>query len=163
MALKVNNQYIRLLQNGDVEVYSNIEARNSYKEATSSKKILEKYNELSANWDTKLRELVILHGYSEEALYDESLRDELILLPGIKEICDELEKIGDEEYLYNSDLHYEKGANHDFPIIAEFFPDVKNSIPNIVSRATLLWESKNLSDIYKEAKAKNRFGVTEDC
>jgi hypothetical protein len=49
MALKVNNQYIRLLQNGDVEVYSNIEARNSYKEATSSKKILEKYNELSAN------------------------------------------------------------------------------------------------------------------
>ena len=137
MALKTDNQYIRLLDDGTVEVYSDIESRNIYKEATSSEKILKKYDELTSQWSIKLRDLIIVHGYSEEVLYDESLHDELINLPGVKEICEEMEKIGEESYYYHRDLVHEKGANHDFPIIAQFFPDVKNSIPNLVSKASL--------------------------
>ena len=165
MALKLNktNQYIRLLDNGVVEIYPSQEDRNKQKVATHYTKILSKYEELMNEWDLKLKELIISYGYSEEALGDETLYEELIGLPGVDEICKELEKITDEEYLYSLDISRETGAKHEFPIMTKFFSDVKDSIPNLSGRVYISWDATTLPDIYAEAKAKHRFAETEDC
>lgn len=163
LKLKKTNQYIRLLENGDVEVYSSQESRIRQKESISSTEVLLKYDELISEWDLKLRKLILSYGYTEEALTDEALHDELMAIPGVADICKKIEEIDDEEYLYSLDLSQKTGAKHEFPIMTKFFPDIKNSIPELLGKVSVRWNSASIQDIYNEAKFKKRFGETEDC
>lgn len=165
MALKKldNSKYIKLDGDGSIIVYSSLEKRLKQKQATSSSLILEKYNELITSIDNKINELVISHGYTEEDRGNEDMCEILMALPGLRELMDEAGIIASEKFCYQDDLEAENGTDHDFPIISKFFPDVKDSIPDIVERANVVWTSKNIEDIYKEAKVKSRFGETEDC
>ena len=47
--------------------------------------------------------------------------------------------------------------------MAEFYPDVKDSIPVVIEAGSSFWDTKSLPEMYEEAKAKHRFGETEDC
>ena len=165
MALKKldNNNYIKLDSDGSIVVYSNLEKRLKQKQATSSSLILEKYDELINAVDDKIHDLIVAHGYSEEDRANEDLGETLHNLPGMKELIEEMGTISFEKFCYQDDLEAENGATHDFLIISKFFPDIKDSIPEIIERANVVWASKSVEDVYKEAKVKSRFGETEDC
>lgn len=164
MAFLKDNKYIRLLEDGSFKVYSSAEKRAQHKNATSSEVILAKYQELRADLNTQLTQIVLDAGYTQEDIANPDLHDILIVLPGIQNLVKELEELNDELYEYESDLSNEQGAKHDFPLIAKFYPDVKDSIPEIIEGANIgIWKSSKLADMYEEAKAKHRFGETEDC
>lgn len=163
MALLKDNKYIKLFEDGSFKIYESISARNKHKNAISSDIVFKKYDELVEDLDKELRTLVSSYGYPEDAVTKKELHDELMALPGVAEICKKIEEIDDEEYHYHNDLCEECGAKHDFPIVAKFFADVKDSIPNIIEKAGTFWNSTTLEEMYKEAKEKLRFGETEDC
>ena len=53
--------------------------------------------------------------------------------------------------------------DRDFPLMKEFYPDVKDSIPDIVEMVFLPLEGKSLEEKYLCAKKDRYFGKTKDC
>ena len=57
----------------------------------------------------------------------------------------------------------ELDVDRDFPLMKEFYPDVKDSIPDIVEMVFLPLEGKSLEEKYICAKKDRYFGETKDC
>ena len=55
------------------------------------------------------------------------------------------------------------GTDRDFPLMREFYPDVKDSIPDIVEMVFLPLEGASLEEKYLSAKKDKYFGKTKDC
>lgn len=164
MAFLQDNKYIKLFENGSFKVYSSEAKRLKHKNATSSEVILAKYRELESELDAQVVQLITAAGYPESAMSDPDLYDTLISLPGAQELAEKLGEFNTEFSQYNSDLANEQGTQHEFPIMAQIYPDVKDSIPEIIEGANIgIWKATTLADMYEEAKAKHRFGETEDC
>lgn len=163
MAFLKNNKYIKLLEDGTYKVYPSQEVRDRQKNATNPEIILQKYKELIDAIEGQLQEFVSSLGYSEEELQNPDLCAEIMALPSIVNYEAQLTPLCTEIWEYENDLRLEQGAQHEFPIMSEFYPDIKDSIPVVLESASSLWKSHTLADLYEEAKAKRRFGETEDC
>jgi hypothetical protein len=158
-----NNQYIKLLADGSFIIYRSEESRNKHKYATDSSIILNKYAELSKDIEDQILAVLIKHGYSADALYDEALALTLMGLPGMEDLVKSLKLIYQELSQYTEDLQIGKGASSTYLIMSEFYPDVADSIPEILEAAGCYWHANTLEDMYEEAKVTHRFGNTKDC
>lgn len=163
MAFLQENKYIRLFEDGSYKVYPSEEARLKHKNATDSAVILQKYIDLRAELDTALFSALYSLGYTDEDFQNESKYQEIMALPQVIEYDSKTGLLDQEAVDYSYDLQCEQGARHEYPIIAEFYPDVKDSIPVVIEAGGSFWDAKSLPEMYEEAKVKHRFGETEDC
>lgn len=162
MALLKNSEYIKLFPDGTFQIYKSLEDRLKHKKATSSEKVLSKYKELIISYEEQLQQLALQNKLNPAKLTELDYIN-FLELEEVKSVTQILEDLNEEFYNYSSDLTAKKGATHAFPIMEAYFSDVADSIPYIVEGGVLHWESTNIDDIYTIAKAKLRFGETEDC
>jgi hypothetical protein len=136
-----NGRYIKLYKDGSYEVYASEEARKKIKESTPGKAILTKYEELIA--DLEKPEQAEFRYYDPEgfaAIYD----------PLIQEY---------RNYQYNFANHI---IGYEYPIMSKIYPDVADSIQEIVE-AAMPHEYKEVEEAYIKAKQTKRFGETIDA
>ena len=141
MAL-INNQgkYIKLYPNGVYEIYRSEAAREKIKYSTDAKIIIKKYV-------TLLKEL---ENQMERRYYDPS---------GFANEYDPLEAEY-QRYRYNLVNH---NATEEYPLMAQYYPDVADSIPDIIEAGTTIDRAENSQEIYTIAKFKHRWGDTTDA
>lgn len=140
--INTKGNYIKLKVDGSYEVYTSGEARDRVKTATSSEVILTKYRELIANLEKP--ELAEFRYYDLEgfaAMYD----------PLVKEY---------RKYSHNLNNYI---TGNEYPIMAEIYSDVADSIPEIVDAACIPHEYKDVEEAYLVAKRLKRFGETIDA
>lgn len=155
--------YVQLKEGGIIEIHRSIEDRLKQKLATSASVILKTYDEKINAEVEKIYQYIKEKGLDPDNLTEE----EHELLVTTDPFIIEHSKIANnweyEKFLYQTDLEAEKGATQAFPLMAEIYKDVANSIPYIIEKAKTYWDATTIIDIYMEAKEKLRFGETEDC
>lgn len=145
--INAKGKYIKLEKDGRYEVYASEESRKRFKESTPSNVILNKYRELIA--DLEQPEYAEFRYYDPEgfaAIYD----------PLVQEFY---------RYCYNLDNRI---FGQEYPLMAEFYPDVAGSIPEILEAGQVLisdevTEKQDTEKTYLEAKRVKRFGETTDA
>lgn len=138
-----DNRYIKVLEDGSYFVYSSKEAREREKEATSSSIIIKKYNELIQK---------LLANKKKREKNPDSW---------IKEYTD----LTNEYMLYNNSLNnFKYNPDSLYPIMAKYYPDVADSIPDIIEAGMTIvsGDSNSIEDTYNIFKERGRFGETED-
>lgn len=134
-----DNSYLKVDVDGSYVVYKNKTARNKHKKATDSAIVLREY-------ESRIAKLS-----SRERMYYGNMSP------------DELASWTDE---YKS--YYRHLVNHDatgeYPLMAEVFPDVAKSIPEILFEGRFGWATKfeTLSEVYNEIKRRRAFGADDD-
>ena len=133
MALLIkDNYYFKINLDGSYFIYKNKTARNKEKKAPKPEVIIAKYKEIIA-------EITSI----EYQRYHEKTGDEQAWI----EEC--------QKYCLNLQNH--KGGEK-YPLMEQYFADVANSIPEIVSRGTIGIQAKTLKELYNYLKQKNIFG-----
>lgn len=137
--LNSKNRYIKLACGGSYEIYASEEARIRAKQSVSSEVVLAKYREL----------LRALDQQDELKYYDPD---------GFAAQFDPLQE---EYYRYWYNLiNYKIGQ--EYPLMAKIFPDVADSIPEVVEAGVTLLSGNNAEEVYLSAKQSKRFGETID-
>ena len=134
------NLYIKLDTDGNYEVYASEEARARVKQSTSCEVILAKYEEL-------LGELL----KQEELKYYDTEGFNAKYNPLYEEFC---------RYCRNLTKHI---TGQEYPIIAKIYPDVADSIPEIVEGGKVVLSSSSQEEAYLKAKQLKLFGETIDA
>lgn len=80
-----------------------------------------------------------------------------------EETIEDYKRIREEYDLYNGDYLDQNGARHEYPIMAEYFPDVKDSLYETVESGYVFYEEDNVKKVYEHAKASKLFGETRDA
>ena len=155
--------YIKLEEDGLIENHRSIEDRLKQKLATQASTILNTYDEKINEEVEKMYQYVKEKGLDINNLTEEEYNSLVTTDPFVIEHPKIANDWGYEKFLYQTDLETEKGATKAFPLMAEIYKDVANSIPYIIERAKTRWDANNIVDIYMEAKEKLMFGETEDC
>ena len=138
--INLNGNYIKLNSDGKYTVYASAEARKKIKESTPGATIISKYKELLAD----------LLSQEEFIYYDPKSFNE-VYQPLI------------EEYSrYENDFKYHVIGNS-YPIMSEYYPDVADSIPEIVEGGRICRLNDSIEDAYIKAKKVKRFGETIDA
>lgn len=164
MALLKDTKYIKLEPDGKVSIYISAEARQRQKIATPSTKIILKYNEILGGYQKQLDDYINSLGLNLEIIQlDRVLYDKLLEDTKLLQILKSLEDISTELYYYESDLSVNKGAQHEFPIMKKYFPDIEDSIPFLLEGCYVCWDTVNIDEIYNFVKETKFFGETEDC
>lgn len=135
-------KYIKLDKDGYYEVYTSEEARKRLKASTSGEIILAKYRELLAELESPEQ--------AEFRYYDPE---------GFAAIYDPLD-IEYHRYWYNFDNYI---TGEEYPIMAKIYPDVADSIPEIIEAACIPQTNKDVEEAYIKAKQLKRFGETTDA
>ena len=133
-------KYIKVYKNGHYEIYVTEAARKKVKESTPSSVIVQKYCEL----------LDDLNAQEERRYYDPI---------GFAEERYELETEF-ARYRYNLNCHI---VDQEYPIMANIYPDVANSIPEIIEAGTLKQTEETLEAAYKSFKQLKCWGETIDA
>lgn len=134
-------KYIKLGKDGTYEVYPSEEARKRLKASTSGDVILAKYRELIRELEKPEQdEFRYYDPDSFTAIYD----------PLVEEYY---------RYWYNFDNYI---IGQEYPIMAEIYPDIADSIPEIIEAACIPHEYKDVEEAYIKAKQLKRFGETLD-
>lgn len=144
MAL-INNlgQYIKLDKDGAFEIYVNKQARDQLKFSTPASVILQRYQEII----TELRS----EAHAEERYYNPI------------EYWAKVQAWENEYYHYSYQI--EQGTydvDGEYPLISQYYPDVKRSIPQIVARGFLGPQTNSASESYNSAKKYKNWGNTVD-
>lgn len=137
--LNSKNHYIKLNSAGHYEVYISEESRKRVKESTASDTILAKYLELITNLEQD-KEFQYYVRESFAAKYDPLVREY-------------------NRYRYNLASCI---VGQEYPIMAEIYPDVANSIPEIVEAGCVPQHAKDIEEAYLKAKQLKQFGETTD-
>ncbi len=132
--------YIKLELDGKYIIYASAEARKKIKESTPGETILLKYKELLAD----------LLGQEEFKYYDPE---------GFYEVY---QPLAEEYSKYEEDLKYSTTGNS-YPIMSKIYPDVSESIPEIIGAGRICRSNKSVEDAYIKAKQIKRFGETTDA
>lgn len=138
--INLENKYIRLLPDGTCEIYASAEARDRIKNSTDGKIILAKYREL----------LKDLEAQPDFLYYDPE---------GYAAAHDPLEREYDR-YWYNFNNYI---VGQEYPLMAAYYPDVADSIPEIVEKCWMPKMGETLDKAYEKAKQIKRFGETRDA
>ena len=156
-------RYIKLEEDGIIEIHRSIEDRLKQKLATPASTILNTYDEKINAEVEKMYQYVKEKGLDPDNLTEEEYNSLATADPFVIEHSKIANDWGYEKFLYQTDLETKKGATKAFPLMAEIYKDVADSIPYIIERAKTCFEANNIVDIYMEAKEKLMFGETEDC
>lgn len=137
--LNLDNKYIKLNSDGTFEIYASKEARLRTKQCTESGVILEKYRfiaqELEADLEFRYFDPT---GFAHK--YD----------PWIAEYL---------RYEYNLSMHI---VGETYPLMSEFYPDVADSIPQIIESGSIDLSGDALTELYTKAKERKYWGDTLD-
>lgn len=135
-----NDNYIKVIKDGWYYIYASEEEREKEKNAVRSSVVLQWY----AN---KIAELI---ADTERQYYDEENWNR------------EFQAVDSERRLYEYNL-----ANYittgSYPVIAKVYPDVEDSIPEIIQMGSLMVESETAEEEYELVKEREYFGETEDA
>lgn len=135
--------YVRLMDNGNYEIYRTKEDRDKVKNSSHTyEEVLARYNEL-------INELCP----DEEDLYylsKEEIEEQFPLYPGIIN-----ESI---RYAYDCQLKHGGGS---YPIIERYIPDASESIPNLIESGSI-FTGADTPESYEKAKKNMNWGETED-
>lgn len=134
-----NNSYFKIDKDGNYIVYKNKTARNKHKKACESQAVLEKYKE-------------ILESMSSREYFhynDMNTGERKAWIDEYKSYCIDL--------LNNN-------AGGEYPLMAQYFPDVAKSIPDVLYEGRFGWatEFATLKEIYEEVKRRRIFGGEDD-
>jgi hypothetical protein len=138
--INLKNKYIKLHEDGLYEIYASEDARQRFKESTASEIIINKYLELILELEVQ-----------EEFRYYDPKSFAAKYNPLVLEY---------ETYRYNL-ANYITGQ--EYPIIATYYPDVADSIPEILEAGYVSLAGEDLDKIYITAKQVKRFGETTDA
>lgn len=142
MALKLpDKSYLVIDKFGNYVIYKNTTARRKYKKAAIN------VNGIILAYDTALREL-----YNDES----------------RQYYDKESWIKEVEALEQERIDYIQAAingNHglNFPIMEKLCPEVKESIPKIITTGRIPLFCESVEDAYSYVKQNKIFGETEDC
>ena len=142
MAL-INQQgkYIKLYSDGTYEVYSSAAARDRHRSSPDSAIIIRKYKQLMRDLESN-KELWYYNPVEFDRQHS-ALDAEYQL------------------YCYNL-MNYTTSG--EYPIMAQYYPDVKNTIPDIVERGCISFDATDsTTSTYEVAKNKQRWGKTIDA
>lgn len=137
--LNQSEEYIKLNTNGSYDIYASLEDRENIKNATPFEIIKTKYQEII---DSYLAD-------EERQYYDSTAWQQEFWS-------------WDEEYKrYLYDIQLAKGATS-YPLMAQHYPDIANSVPNIIQSGSIVVETETGAEIYEIAKERKYWGETED-
>jgi hypothetical protein len=141
MALKKVNEssYIKIELDGSFKIYRSSLEREKEKQASSFVKI----NSLYRSILKQLRE------NKERQYYD-------------PEFC-QLLYAWEFEYNKYTQAHYEGKHAEGFPLMSKYFPDIENSLPDLVIRGRAGVIGNTLEEVYTNLKNCGYFGEVEDC
>jgi hypothetical protein len=129
--LKHNGEYIRLVQDGLVEVYNSDLDRVKLKTATSYETILEAFEQLSKEKTEELINLGCQLGFDKAETFQEQME---LIASNFDTFKLQQEVLAlDREYAkYKTLVSLKKGNpnNEKFSIMEKYFPDIYDSIPN---------------------------------
>lgn len=137
--LNEKEEYIKLNTNGDYDIYASQEDREKVKHSTPYIVIKEKYEQLISDLDAD----------EERQYYDSKAWD--IEYSGWR----------DEYNRYLYDVQLAKGGTS-YPLMAQYYPDIANSVPNIIQSGSIVIETETGEQIYEIAKERKYWGETED-
>lgn len=137
--LNKNGRYIKVLPDGTYLIYASEEARNKVKASTPGEVIL----------DTYRARLADLESQSERHYYDpEGFEAEYSALH--REY---------NSYWYNFTFGIVGGS---YPIMETTYPDIADSISEIIESGKVYFKETSIEDIYTTAKQIKRWGETTD-
>lgn len=135
-------QYIRLGENDSFEVYTSAEARQRFKVAPASTDILIKYKQVLQEFESpEFDEFRYYNSDEYDAQYQAWLQEY-------------------HTYFYNL-VNYVFGQ--EYPLMSQYYPNVKDSIPEIVAAGTFGQQSLPVAEAYEAAKKYNNWGETTDA
>ena len=138
-----DGHYIKLDKGGEFEIYPNEEARLQAKRSTSPQVILKKYLEIISDlYSPKYDELHYYGNGEFEKLFGGWMREY-------------------QRYQSNYCNHI---VGEEYPLMAEYYPDVATSIPQILVAGTVgNYDPKSAEDAYVQAKKDKSWGETIDA
>lgn len=139
-----DGRYIKLDKDDNFEIYISKEAREQIKNSTPAEVVLAKYTEI----------YTALHSeeYAEFRYYDPENYWALV-------------HSWEEEYQRYAN-HIQQGTYNEletYPLMAEYYPDVANSIPKIWVRGSLGETFSTATEAYEDAKLYKLWGETVDA
>ena len=137
--LNQNEEYIKLNTNGSYDIYATQEDREKLKSSTPFETIKNKYREIIDN----------LFADEERQYYDSKAWEQ------------EHQGWESEFQRYLYDVQLAKGAG-EYPLMAQYYPDIANSVPNIIQSGSIVVETETGEQIYEIAKERKYWGKTED-
>ena len=143
--LNEDKKYIVVKQNGVYEVYPSKKARDAYKNAPKPEDIVKKYKELIKKETFNVLKIKRTED-GEQIENAQKHLDDLVA----------------EYQIYIGDLNRFNGTKHKFPIISEYFENVKDSIPKIIEMGIINLKGVTVQEKYEYAKEVKRFGETKD-
>ena len=137
--LNQSEEYIKLNTNGSYDIYASQEDREKLKSSTPFETIKNKYREIIDN----------LFADEERQYYD-------------SKAWEQEHQQWDKEYQrYLYDIELAKGATS-YPLMEQYYPDIANSVPNIIQSGSIEIEAETGEEIYQIAKENKYWGETED-
>lgn len=137
--LTLESKYIKLYANGMFEIYKNKAARDAVKNGISSKEVLEKYNNILQTLDADKE--FKYYNPAEFAIQYDGWRAEF------------------ERYSYNLDLYR---VGEVYPLMASIYPDVADSIPNILEAGQIDIAEDTVDKLYLRVKERGYWAETSD-
>lgn len=141
MALKKlkNNQYIKVAIDGSFKIYKTSSDRSLEKQSTHAKTIIQTYKQVIRTFQED----------KERCYYDPTFN--------------QLRYKWEEEFelylrLQNSGQHIEE-----LPLIAQYHPDVLDSLPTVILSGKVGVRGDTLEKVYDYVKKCGYFGEVEDC
>ena len=131
--------YIKISLDGTFKVYKTAKERSLEKQATPSTEIISKYKKIIAD----------LRKDKERCYYDPEFT-QLILA-------------WETEFKTYLLLQCHGETSDNLPLIAQYYPDVKSSLPIIITRGRLGVEGDTLDKVYDYVKRCGYFGEVKDC
>ncbi len=137
--LLANKNYLKIDSSGNYIIYKNKTARNKEKKL-DHQLILNKYNQLIEQHNLTAEILYYKDGAAEEYL-----------------------KIIDESNSYGYALQCGL-TDEEFPIMSEFFPNIKDSLPTLIAKGRIGLPKKNMTtgEVYEFIKRCEIFGKIDE-
>lgn len=135
-------QYIRLCEEDRFEIYTSSEARQRFKNAPQADEIVKKYVQILTTLDSPECDEFRYYNSEEFSTLYSGWQNEF------------------HQYYHNL-LHGVFGQ--DYPLMAEYFPNVRDSIPEILMKGMLGQQRLPVAEAYVAAKENRTYGETIDA
>ena len=130
-----DSTYVKVDIDGSFLVYKNRTARNREKKAPNPKEIIAKYEE------------IIFEFSSDEYIrYHEQTGQEALWRKEYTQYC--------------LDLRFLRTGN-EYPLMAQYYPDVAKTIPVVVNSGTLGLQAETVEELYNKIKDAEIFGAAD--
>jgi len=162
--IKNDGTYIKLEPDGTFMFFTSKEERMLVKNSSNSEDIIQKYDELLKEKYQLMFEAVTKLGLTNDDYENnwDVYYSRVSENPECKSFVDSYFDLMAEYDSYADDLFYQKGTQHEFPIMKEFFPDIETTIPNILYNGKIGISAETADEEYEQVKKLEIFGETTD-